>query len=50
MLLPLGAFCSSMLVFGGFDGQLLSDVVKIQFCEFVSSHTPMCTLGCKQML
>ena len=24
-----------MLVFGGYDGQILSDVIKIQFCELL---------------
>ena len=28
-------FTSAMLVFGGFDGQVLSNIIKIQFCEFI---------------
>ena len=43
MCLALDAFCSAMLVFGGYDGQLLSDVVKIQFCEFISTCACLCT-------
>ena len=26
---------STMLAFGGFDGQVLSNIVKIQFCELI---------------
>ena len=48
MLLVLDTLCSAMLVFGGYDGQLLSDVVKIQFCEFVSTctHNTNATRAC----
>ena len=27
-----------MLVFGGYDGQILSEVMKLQFCELLSVY------------
>ena len=39
-------FCSAMLVFGGYDGQILSDVIKIQFCELLNVCVSLCIRVC----